>query len=179
MRMFPPKSSGIRRSPGYLPAVVWLDAVFDPGVSALCSSLSHSPLGLLPVREDRHAPDIRISRGYVSDSGLHPSPRHTRLIFLPACAFSRFTTERLTNLTQKGLGGCPPFPLDRQPLPGHPYCLLFFVFSPSPTLLISPSSYSALRYSGLSNAGSFLRRTSRIRRRAPSFSSGSRIRRGR
>ena len=70
-----------RRSPGYLPAVVWLDAVYDPGVSALCSSLPHSPLGLRLVREDRLAPTIRISRGYVSDSGLHPSPRHTRLSF--------------------------------------------------------------------------------------------------
>jgi hypothetical protein len=76
-----PQELLVRRSPGYLPAVVWLDAVYDPGVSALCSSLPHSPLGLRLVREDRLAPTIRISRGYVSDSGLHPSPRHTRLSF--------------------------------------------------------------------------------------------------
>ena len=67
-----------RRSPGYLPAVVWLDAVFDPGGAALCSSLSHLPLGLRPVTKDRHTPNIRVSRGFVSDSGLHPSPRLTR-----------------------------------------------------------------------------------------------------
>ena len=33
----------------------------------------------------------------MSDSGLHPSPRHTRLSSFPACAFSHYTTERLTN----------------------------------------------------------------------------------
>ncbi len=60
----------VRRSPGYLPAVVQLDAVFDPGGLALCSSLSHSPGGLRPFEKDRHAPNIRYSRGYVSDSGL-------------------------------------------------------------------------------------------------------------
>jgi hypothetical protein len=46
------------------------------------------------------------------------------LVFLPACAFCHYTTERLTNLTQEGLWVYPLFPLDRQPLPGHPFCLL-------------------------------------------------------
>jgi hypothetical protein len=86
-----------RRSPGYLPAVAWLDAVLDPGVSALHSSLTRSPLGLLLFEGDRHSPKIQYSRGYVSDSGLHPSPRHTRLSSFPACAFSHYATERLTN----------------------------------------------------------------------------------
>jgi len=39
-----------RRSPGYLPAVVHLDAVLDPGVVALHSSLTCLPLGLRPYR---------------------------------------------------------------------------------------------------------------------------------
>jgi len=60
----------VRRSPGYLPAVVQLDAVLDPGGLALCSSVSHSPRGLRPFEKDRHAPKIPYSRGYVSDSGL-------------------------------------------------------------------------------------------------------------
>ena len=68
-----------RRSPGYLPVVVQLDAVLDPGVSASHSSLTRSPHGLRPIGEDRHVPKINGSRGYVSDSGLHPSPRHTCL----------------------------------------------------------------------------------------------------
>ena len=46
------------------------------------------------------------------------------LVFLPACAFCHYATERLTNLTQEGLWVSPLFPLDGQPLPGHPYCLL-------------------------------------------------------
>jgi len=98
-----PQGLLVRRSPGYLPAVVQLDAVFDPGVSAPCSSLSHSPHGLRLFREDRHIPVIQISRGYVSDSGLHPSPRCSRLSSFLACAFGPYATERLTNLTQEGL----------------------------------------------------------------------------
>ena len=93
-----------RRSPGYLPAVAWLDAVLDPGVSALHSSLPRSPLGLLLFEGDRHSPNIQYSRGYVSDSGLHPSPRHTRLSSFPACAFSHYATERLTNPYSGGPG---------------------------------------------------------------------------
>ena len=92
-----------RRSPGYLLVVVQLDAVWDPGVSASCSSLSHSPRGLRPFREDRHAPTLQRSRGFVSDSGLHPSPRCSRLSSFPACALSHYATERLTNLIQEGL----------------------------------------------------------------------------
>jgi len=48
-----------RRSPGYLPAVAWLDAVLDPGVSALRSSLARSPPGLLLFEGDRHFPKIQ------------------------------------------------------------------------------------------------------------------------
>ena len=33
----------------------------------------------------------------VSDSGLHPSPRHTRLSSFQAYAFSHYATERMTN----------------------------------------------------------------------------------
>jgi len=90
-----PQGLFVRRSPGYLPAVVQLDAVLDPGVSALCSSLSHSPHGLLPFRKDRHVPKLSGSRGYVSDSGLHPSPRCPRLSSFLAYAFSHYATGRL------------------------------------------------------------------------------------
>jgi hypothetical protein len=103
-----PQGLLVRRSPGYLLAVVQLDAVFDPGGLALCSSVSHSPLGLRHFGKDRHAPKIADSRGYVSDSGLHPSPRCSRLSSFPACAFSHYTTGRLTNLTQEGLGADHP-----------------------------------------------------------------------
>ena len=85
-----------RRSPGYLPAVVRLDAVLGPGVSASHSSFARSPHGLRPTGGDRHGPKINGSRGYVSDSGLHPSPRRTRLSSFPAFAFGHYTTERLT-----------------------------------------------------------------------------------
>lgn len=85
-----------RRSPGYLPAVVQLDAVLDPGVSASHSSFTHSPHGLRPTGEDRHAPKIYGSRGCVSDSGLHPSPRCTRLFVLAVSTAEHYTTERLT-----------------------------------------------------------------------------------
>jgi hypothetical protein len=85
-----------RRSPGYLPAVVRLDAVLDPGVSASHSSFTRSPHGLRPAGEDRHAPKINGSRGYGSDSGRHPSPRCTRLFVLAVCTAGHYTTERLT-----------------------------------------------------------------------------------
>jgi len=114
-----------RRSPGYLPVVVRLDAVLDPGVPASRSSLPRSPHGLRPNGEDRHNPKLNGSRGYVSDSGLHPSPRRTRLSSFPAFAFSHYTTERLTNLTQEGLYAYGAFPLDRQPLPGCPTIPIF------------------------------------------------------
>jgi len=42
-----------RRSPGYLPAVVRLDAVLDPGVAATDSSLPSAPHGLRPTWGDR------------------------------------------------------------------------------------------------------------------------------
>ena len=114
-----------RRSPGYLPAVVQLDAVLDPGVSASHSSLTRSPHGLRPTGEDRPVPKHPGSRGYVSDSGLHPSPRRTRVSSLPACAFSRYSTERLTRPYSGGLVRFSAFPLNRQPLPGYPSIPLF------------------------------------------------------
>jgi len=91
-----PQELLVRRSPGYLPAVVQLDAVLDPGVSASRSSLTRPPHGLRLNGEDRPAPNLLGSRGYVSDSGLHPSPRCSRLSSFPACAFSHYTTGRLT-----------------------------------------------------------------------------------
>lgn len=48
-----------RRSPGYLPAMVPLDAVFDSGVVALHLSLSRSSLGLRPSGRDRPIPKIK------------------------------------------------------------------------------------------------------------------------
>ena len=39
---------------------------------------------------------MRVSRGYMSDSGLHPSPRHTRYSSFRPLGFSHFTTGRLT-----------------------------------------------------------------------------------
>ena len=92
-----PQELLVRRSPGYLPALARLDAVLDPGVSASRSSSTRSPHGLRPNGGDRHSPKILGSRGYVSDSGLHPSPRHTRLTAPSASALGRYTTERLTN----------------------------------------------------------------------------------
>ena len=93
-----PRELLVRRSPGYLPVVGRLDAVLDPGVAALRSSVSRSPHGLLPCEEDRPGPKLRSSRGYVSDSGLHPSPRRSRYssFLWPLGRFSRFTTGRLT-----------------------------------------------------------------------------------
>jgi hypothetical protein len=85
-----------RRSPGYSPVVGQLDAVLDPGVSASHSSLTRSPHGLRPIGEDRHAPKILGSRGYVSDSGRHPSPRCSRLFVLAVSTAGHYTTERLT-----------------------------------------------------------------------------------
>ena len=102
LRMIPQELL-VRRSPGYLPAVVQLDAVLDPGGAASRSSLSRPPLGLRLNGEDRPAPNLLGSRGYVSDSGLHPSPRCSRLSSFPAYAFSHYATGRLTNLTQEGL----------------------------------------------------------------------------
>ena len=53
----------VRRSPGYLFAVVQLDAVFDPGGLAPCLSLSHSPRGLRHIGKDRHAPKMKLFSG--------------------------------------------------------------------------------------------------------------------
>ena len=92
-----------RRSPGCLPVVGLLDAVLDPGVPASRSSVSRSPLGLRPYREDRLFPKIHSSRGYVSDSGLHPSPRCPRASPCSVSALGFHTTERLTRPYSGGL----------------------------------------------------------------------------
>ncbi len=88
-----------RRSPGYFSAVARLDAVLDPGAAASHLSLSRSPHGLLPKGGDRPSPKLNGSRGYLSDSELHPSPRRTRYFsFLPFGFLSHFTTGPLTRL---------------------------------------------------------------------------------
>jgi hypothetical protein len=109
-----------RRSPGYLPALARLDAVLDPGVSASRSSLSRPPHGLRLNGEDRHYPKMNGSRGYVSDSGLHPSPRRTRLTLPQDHALGRYASERLTRPYSGGLVRPSHSPLNRQPLPGCP-----------------------------------------------------------
>ena len=58
-----PQELLVRRSPGYLPAVGQLDAVFDPGGLAPCSSVSHSPRGLRHIGKDRHAPKLKLFSG--------------------------------------------------------------------------------------------------------------------
>ena len=86
-----------RRSPGYFSAVARLDAVLDPGAAASHLSLSRSPHGLLPRGGDRPSPKLNGSRGYLSDSELHPSPRRARYFsFLPFGFLSHFTTGPLT-----------------------------------------------------------------------------------
>jgi hypothetical protein len=72
-----PKSLA-RRSPGYLPAVARLDAVLDPGGGGV--TLVYIALAAWPASsvKDSARSKIGVSRGYVSDSGLHPSPRRTR-----------------------------------------------------------------------------------------------------
>jgi hypothetical protein len=123
-----PQELLVRRSPGYLPAVARLDAVLDPGVPASRSSLTRSPHGLRPDGEDRHNPKILGSRGYVSDSGLHPSPRRTRLTMPQAHTCGRYATERLTRPYSGGLVRLTRFPLNRQPLPGCPILPSFLPF---------------------------------------------------
>ena len=67
------------------------------GAAASHLSLSRSPHGLLPRGGDRPGPKLNGSRGYVSDSELHPSPRRTRYSsFLPFGFLSHFTTGPLT-----------------------------------------------------------------------------------
>ena len=95
-----------RRLPGYLLAVAWLDAVLDPGVAVSHSSISRSPHGLRPVRGDRPFPKLMYSRGFVSDSGLHPSPRHARYFSFHPFGLSRFATGRLTRPYPERLS-CP------------------------------------------------------------------------
>ena len=91
-----PQELFVRRSPGYLSVVVELDAVFDPGVSAPHSSYRAHRMACASFEGIGTFPIFICSRGYVSDSGLHPSPRPTRLFSFPAFAFSHYATERLT-----------------------------------------------------------------------------------
>jgi len=116
-----PQELLVRRSPGYLPAVVsrLAGTVLDPGGAASRLSLSRPPLGLRLIGQDRPTPDRFGSRGYVSDSGLHPSPRCSHLSDFPAYAFRHYVTERLTRPYSGGLVHFA-LPLSRQPLPGCP-----------------------------------------------------------
>ena len=77
-----PQGLLVRRSPGYLPAVGQLDAVFDPGGLALCSSVSHSPLGLRHIGKDRHAPKIWLFSGLCVRFRATPFTSLLSLIFL-------------------------------------------------------------------------------------------------
>ena len=125
LRMIPQELL-VRRSPGYLPAVVQLDAVLDPGGLALCSSVSHSPRGLRPFEKDRHAPKIRLFSGLcVRFRATFPSPRCSRLSFFLACAFSHYATGRLTNLTQEGLGTVRPLPSQQATIARSPQTMGF------------------------------------------------------
>jgi hypothetical protein len=56
-----------------------------------------------PAGEDRHNPKIVGSRGYVSDSGLHPSPRRTRASPFSAFGYRCYSIERLTKPYSGGL----------------------------------------------------------------------------
>jgi hypothetical protein len=93
----------VRRSPGYSPVVVQLDAVWDPGVSALRSSLARSPRGLRPHGKDQHIPNIRWFSGLCVRFRATPFTSLRSLVLLPAFAFSRYTTERLTRPYSGGL----------------------------------------------------------------------------
>ncbi len=68
------------------------------------SSITCSPHGLRPKQEDRHYPEILCSRGYVADSGRHPSPRYTRShSFQDQISSVVRTSERLTRPYSGGL----------------------------------------------------------------------------
>jgi len=84
-----------RRSPGYLPVVVQLDAVLDPGGSVSRSSIPRSPHGLRPMRQDRQSPKIVVLGATFQIQGytLHLEA----LTFLPPALAFRFNiSERLT-----------------------------------------------------------------------------------
>ena len=66
------------------------------------SSVTCFPFRLRPKTRDRLTPNLQVSRGYVSDSGLHPSPRCTRLSDPVALAPGHYTTERLTKPYSRG-----------------------------------------------------------------------------
>ena len=93
----------VRRSPGYSPVVVQLDAVWDPGGSALRSSLARSPRGLRPHGKDQHVPNIRWFSGLWVRFRATPFTSLRSLVLLPAFAFSRYATERLTRPYSGGL----------------------------------------------------------------------------
>ena len=93
----------VRRSPGYLPVVVQLDAVLDPGVPALRSSLARSPHGLRLHGGDRHFPKIHWFSGLCVRFRATPFTSLRSLVLLPAFAFGRYTTERLTRPYSGGL----------------------------------------------------------------------------
>ena len=105
---------------------MWLDAVLDPGVSAVHSSLACPPHGLRPVRWDRHGPKIMSSRSFVSDSGLHPSPRHTRLSSVSLARHALHYRAVDYTLPGQACDPCGSFLLNWQPLPGYPHLFNYY-----------------------------------------------------
>ena len=95
-RVVSPRASCARRSPGYLPVFEQLDAVWDPGVSASRSSLSRSPLGLRLNGKDRLVPKSCWFSGLCVRFRATLFTSLLLLVLLPAFAFSRYATERLT-----------------------------------------------------------------------------------
>ena len=100
---------------------MWLDAVFDPGVSTRHSSLTRPSHGLRPIREDRHGPKIHFFSELRVRFRATPFTSPHSLFSRIACAIKLYTTGRLT----KPFPGRPAilsgsFLLNRQPLPGYP-----------------------------------------------------------
>ena len=92
-------------------------------------------------------PKLGISRGYVSDSGLHPSPRRTRYSPLgPPGPSQVFATGRLTNLTRGGLGVVDAFLLNMQPLPGYPFPIPHSLFPIAANLISRCAKSSLIRF---------------------------------
>ena len=94
-----------RRSPGYLPAVVWLDAVGDPGVQLelvfqrLKVRWVHSapPVLPAPTLKGSARPQNNVVLGATCQiQGSSPSPRHTHDLLYDITSFRRYTSERLT-----------------------------------------------------------------------------------
>ena len=117
--MFLPRAL-VRRSPGYLPAVVQLDAVLDPGGLALCSSVSHSPRGLRHIGKDRHALKLNLFSGLCVRFRATPFTSLLSFIFLSGLRLQSLNYWAADSPYPGGLGCSSPFPLSKQPLPGCP-----------------------------------------------------------